>query len=92
MGKFWANTNLPKRMMCQTCNEEESITHILTKCRNPTREIPWRKAKELWPHEASTWPPINLGTMLSCGLLTIYKTDPSQTEDKKLNARAMRLL
>jgi hypothetical protein len=38
--KFRANTSSPERMWCLTCDKEESMCHILTECRAPTREVP----------------------------------------------------
>jgi hypothetical protein len=79
-------------MWCSTCDEEESMCHILTKCRAPTREVPWNLAKSIWPHNENTWPQINLGTTLGCGTLTVESEPPERNQKRKRNAGATRLL
>jgi hypothetical protein len=91
IGKFWSNMMIPERMMCQICDEEESMTHILTECRSPARIMIWDQAKELWLHQDNTWPPINFSTTIGCGLLKI-NWNPDTNQCKTQSRGATRLL
>jgi ribonuclease HI len=92
IGRFWSNTENPERAICQTCGEDESMNHILTECRHPARTLVWNRARRLWPHGDDTWPPINIGTTIGCGTLTVKTPNPRQGEEPTHNEGATRLL
>jgi hypothetical protein len=70
IGKYWRNINgYKERETCATCNETESMSHILTECREQYTQIVWWLAKNLWPHRNMAWPKITLGTILGCGCI-----------------------
>ncbi|KAH9035247.1 hypothetical protein EDB85DRAFT_1863329, partial [Lactarius pseudohatsudake] len=78
IGRYWNNIpNYEERSICQTCGEDESMNHILTKCNHETRLTLWRNARELWPYEEETWPEISLGTIIGCNLLKVKTTPES---------------
>ncbi|KAI0073485.1 hypothetical protein K474DRAFT_1692645 [Panus rudis PR-1116 ss-1] len=80
VGGFW--TNIPgyqDRVECSTCQVEESMTHILTECNSAGQQQIWTLAKELLQKKAQTWPEINLGTILGCGLYS-FKFDNDKTD------------
>lgn len=51
------------------------MTHILTSCQEPARQIIWDLARNFWPHKNEQWPIINLGTILGCGNLNAYQEE-----------------
>ena len=71
--KYWSHINgYEEREICRTCGETESMSHILTKCKEKTTQTIWRLAKSLWPRRNIPWPEITLGTILGCGGITLY--------------------
>jgi ribonuclease HI len=69
VGKFW--NNIPKyeqRATCPTCNEEESMEHILTECSIPGQQMIWNLTKTLWTKKYSTWPQLRYGMILGCSM------------------------
>ena len=72
IGKYWRNINgYEDRETCATCNETESMSHILTQCREQNTQVVWQLAKNLWPHRNIPWPEITLGTILGSGCITL---------------------
>jgi ribonuclease HI len=72
VGSIW--THIPgyeHRHLCITCNVEDSMEHILTRCNAPTRRKVWELARETWPHAPEIWPNINLGIILGIGALNL---------------------
>jgi ribonuclease HI/exonuclease III len=81
IGKFWSHiSNLEERINCQTCGTEESMKHILTECTHPTRQQIWSLARNVWPYDDQSWPPVTLGTTLGCGLLTYIPPEPPEPQ------------
>jgi ribonuclease HI len=81
IGSYWSHiSNMEERAMCTTCDVIESMEHILTECQHPTRQQIWNHAREMWPHNDQTWPPVMLGTALGCGLLS-YSPQNNQREE-----------
>src|SRR5258707_4820432 len=79
VGKHWRNRgDKAQRELCKTCYSTESMELILLHCQAPPTRIIWSLAKDLWPHEQSLWPEINLGIILGCGTITLPSTNPPQ--------------
>ena len=60
------------RKTCSTCNETETISHILIHCKERSTQLIWLLAKTLWPHRNIPWPEITLGTILGCSNITLW--------------------
>jgi len=68
VGRYWSHIDgYEERERCTTCNEMESMSHILTQCKEKNTQTIWRLAKALWPHNNIPWPEVTLGTILGCG-------------------------
>jgi len=82
IGEIWFNIpGYGERGICGICNLTESMSHILTTCEaDPVKQI-WDLAKNMWPHNPSQWPEINVGIILGCGSITTKKDD--QGNDKR---------
>ena len=99
IGRYWLNIeNCNDRSNCTTCDEIETLDHILTECPASTRSVIWTAARNIWPHDDELWPAITLGTILGCGLLEIktrkQSADQSQEDNPNeptLNTGATRL-
>jgi len=59
------------REMCTTCNETESMSHIITQYNKRNTWLIWQLEKALWPHWNIPWPEIMLGTVLGCSNITL---------------------
>jgi hypothetical protein len=57
------------------------MDHILTSCCHPARQQIWDLATLTWPYGEQTWPPLNLGTALGCGLLQLTP-EPHETNQR----------
>ncbi len=67
VGDRWLNfTNLQERATCKTCNETESMEHILTKCRAPGRETVWLTVGQIWNRRFKDWDAPSYGEILGC--------------------------
>ena len=65
IGRFWLNIEgYNHRAACNTCEDDETMNHILTECLHPTTRLIWSLAKTTWPHGDETWPEITLGTII----------------------------
>ena len=72
VGKYWRHINgYEEREICRTCNETESMDHILTQCREESTQTVWRLAKDFWPHQNIPWPETTLGTILGGGCIAL---------------------
>ena len=84
VGKYWRNINgFEGREICATCNETESMSHILTECNERNARLIWRLAKALWPHRNIPWPEITLGTVLGCGNITLQPERPGRHNQRR---------
>ena len=84
IGCYWLKIeNFNKRSLCPTCNEEETLDHILTECQVNTRTEVWEATRNTWPYDESLWPPITPGTILGCGLLEINTIDQSAAQNQE---------
>jgi exonuclease III/ribonuclease HI len=75
VGAYWnAIPNYEERARCPICDEEESIEHILLKCKSPTRRAIKKAEKNLWRTRTNiAFPMDNLGTRLGAGLVHFGK-------------------
>jgi len=72
VGKYWRNIDgYEGRETCTTCNETESMSHILTQCKEKHTQLIWDLAKNLWPHQNIPWPEIDMGTILGCSCFNL---------------------
>jgi len=77
IGKYWRNINGYKEQeQCATCNETESMNHIMTHCRENNTHLIWNLAKNFWPHRNIPWPDIDIGTILGCGCINMRPERP----------------
>ena len=84
VGKYWRHINgYEERESCAMCNETESMSHILTQCKERTTQLIWRLAKSLWPHRHIPWPEITLGTILGCGSINLHPTRPEGRNQRR---------
>jgi hypothetical protein len=66
---------------CNTCNETETMEHILTHCRASSPRQIWDLAKNTWPHDCQLWPHISLGIILGCGSISVPETKAQARKD-----------
>jgi hypothetical protein len=89
IGKYWRNINgYEEWETCATCNETESMSHILTECREQYTQMVWRLAKNLWPHRNMAWPKITLGTILGCGCIHLQPNGQRRNNQRRQNKAA----
>ncbi|KAI0046744.1 ribonuclease H-like protein, partial [Auriscalpium vulgare] len=71
LGSYWAAIpGYEDRARCAACSDPvESMEHILLHCPDSHQTLVWNLARALWPHGDDTWPKMNLGTTLACGLI-----------------------
>jgi len=68
-GSYWFHIpNHKLRADCHTCNETESLSHILLTCEASGQNIIWPLAKELWLKKKLAWPELSLGSILGCAI------------------------
>ncbi|KXN85822.1 hypothetical protein AN958_10708 [Leucoagaricus sp. SymC.cos] len=82
IGKKWLHTDkeeLKERATCRTCNVEESLEHILTKCRAPGQSLIWETARKIWNERYDEWQKPTLGEIL--GVTTISQKDGEGNKD-----------
>ncbi|KAJ6587581.1 hypothetical protein DFH09DRAFT_909629 [Mycena vulgaris] len=67
---------------CSTCQAIESLEHIMLECDAPGQRQVWRLTEILWKFRYPTWPKLNWGLLLGCGLAKFKsprgKTIPAQ--------------
>ncbi|KAK7038579.1 hypothetical protein R3P38DRAFT_3311573 [Favolaschia claudopus] len=69
VGAFWDHIpHLEHLGLCTTCNVPESIEHIMLECTLPGKNLIWKLTERLWRLRHSTWPTLNWGLLLGCGL------------------------
>jgi hypothetical protein len=84
IGRYWINIpGYEDREMCTTCEETESMTHILTQCRSHTTQKIWHLARTFWPHQNIPWPEITLGTILGSGCISLPTNNTHQPRNPK---------
>lgn len=86
IGSFWRNiNNYETRQSCNTCDEIETMEHILIHCNAAPSQIIWDLAKNLWPHPPQFWPDISLGIILGCGSIRIPEMVARATRPRERN-------
>ena len=84
VGKYWRNINgYEEQEICTTCNETESMDHIMTQCRENSTCLIWNLAKDFWPHRNIPWPNIDLGTILGCGCINVRPERPREHNQRR---------
>ena len=56
--------------------------YILLRCREGPNETIWRLAHNLWLHDPSLWPQLNIGTLLGCGTIHLLVELASLSTEK----------
>ena len=56
--------------------------YILLRCREGPNETIWRLARNLWLHDPSLWPQLNIGTLLGCGTIHLLVELASLSTEK----------
>ncbi|XP_006464002.1 hypothetical protein AGABI2DRAFT_75272 [Agaricus bisporus var. bisporus H97] len=67
IGNKWEHAgtdDMRTRALCQHCKTEESMDHILTKCKAPGRETVWKLASIIWKKKYRNWTNPNIGEIL----------------------------
>ena len=84
-GKYWDNIpNYSHQAMCQKCNAEESLEHILIDCRQiVAQDTIWKLCRQLWETTGNQWPQITYGKILACGLTQFHNKDGQLLFGKK---------
>ena len=91
IGLYWRYIpQYEERQICQSCQETETMEHILTECRTPARGKIWQLASSLWPHESPQWPTISLGTILGCGSITPIRGTQHQENENRTRSPTQR--
>ena len=81
---YWSHINgYEERERCATCNETESMSHILTRCKEKNAQTIWQLAKAPWPHRNIPWPEITLGTILGCSNITLRPNGPRRNDQRR---------
>ncbi|KAJ7791594.1 hypothetical protein B0H14DRAFT_2395487 [Mycena olivaceomarginata] len=57
--------------LCQHCQVDDNLDHVLTQCEAPGREILWNLAKKLWELKGYQWPEISFGRILACSFAEV---------------------
>jgi len=70
-----------------TCNETESMNHIMTHCRENNTRLIWNLAKNFWPHRNIPWPNIDIGTILGCGCINMRPERPRRDNQQRREKR-----
>ncbi|KAJ7828294.1 hypothetical protein B0H13DRAFT_1656408 [Mycena leptocephala] len=69
VGFFWDHVpNMEILGQCSTCRMPESLEHIMLECNAPGQQQVWQLTERLWRLRFPTWPKLNWGLLLGCGL------------------------
>ncbi|KAJ7716486.1 hypothetical protein DFH07DRAFT_762425, partial [Mycena maculata] len=76
IGGYWRNIPTYEHYaVCQHCNVDESMEHVLLECSAPGQEVLWRLAQKLWEMKGYQWPEMNLGRIFACSLADVKNED-----------------
>jgi len=79
-GKYWRNIpDCEHRGICQVCNVEESMEHILVDCKASGQEEVWKLVEELLSLRNLRWVPPSFGTAIGCCLIDYRSEDNSKS-------------
>jgi len=86
--KYWRNIDgYEEQETCSTCNETESMHHIMVQCRENSTHLIWKLVKDFWPHRNIPWPNIDLGTILRCGCINMQLESPRRQNQHQRKTR-----
>ncbi|KAJ7506053.1 hypothetical protein B0H11DRAFT_1707609 [Mycena galericulata] len=69
VGFFWEHIpNLENLAQCPTCKVPDSLEHIMLECEAPGQRQVWQLTERLWRLRYPSWPKLNWGLLLGCGL------------------------
>ncbi|KAJ7077992.1 hypothetical protein B0H15DRAFT_760568, partial [Mycena belliarum] len=69
IGDYWRSIpTYENRAICQVCNVDETMEHILLERSAPGQESLWKLAQELWELKGHPWPDMSIGKVLACGM------------------------
>ena len=69
VGFFWEHMpNLENLSQCPTCKVPESLEHIMLECNAAGQHQIWQLTKRFWRLRYPSWPKLNWGLLLGCGL------------------------
>ncbi|KIY60644.1 hypothetical protein CYLTODRAFT_363821, partial [Cylindrobasidium torrendii FP15055 ss-10] len=80
IGKKWKHTNKPEREICEECDMQELMEHILLKCKSNGREAIWKMAKKLWERATNSPLVVSWGDILTCGLRSTSNDDDAESK------------
>lgn len=72
--------NYEDRGICEFCNTEESMEHILTQCQIIGQEQIWGLAGSLWQNKALEWSKPTFGDILACGITNLQNEEGKYLE------------
>ncbi|EPS96086.1 hypothetical protein FOMPIDRAFT_62548 [Fomitopsis schrenkii] len=68
IGQFWLKIpGHEDRAVCEWCNEQDSLEHILLQCSAVGQSTVWDLAKAAWNRKNSSWVPLKLHDLLAIG-------------------------
>ncbi|KAH9839737.1 uncharacterized protein C8Q71DRAFT_703235, partial [Rhodofomes roseus] len=91
IGSFW--THIPgyeERATCTICGVEETMEHILTRCRANGRKEVWALTRALWEKKGQSWRNLKIEDILSAGM-GLYPC-PNPTKRREPLARLWRTI
>jgi ribonuclease HI len=79
-GEYWKNIPTFEHWgICQTCQVDETLEHILLECTAPGREAIWKLAQELWERKGQAWPVLRYGTIFG-SVLCNFKDEKGKSD------------
>ena len=76
VGKYWNNIpNYEGRALCETCECEESMHHILTECAAPGQFVVWDMVRQTMRAKGHDLPRVTLGTVIGAPLISLRKAN-----------------
>lgn len=83
VGDYWAHIpGAEERRTCRSCQEPETMDHILVSCRARAVRTIWYLARDTWPHQDILWPEITKGLILGCGSISTAPTPQGLNENE----------
>ncbi|KAF7798072.1 hypothetical protein EIP86_009286 [Pleurotus ostreatoroseus] len=73
-GSYWEHIpGYEDRALCPSCGVVESAPHMLLECDVPGARLIWELAQQLFELKGLLWPPICMGTILGCNLISFER-------------------
>ena len=60
---------------CQTCNQIESMQHILLECKSQVHILTWQATEDFWPDNTQEWPDIIMVMIMGIRSVVIQRQD-----------------